>query len=334
MDFLHDIRFTLRQLGKNPGFGAVLLTPLPIADADEVVIVSETVRREITEMRAVSYPDFLDWREQNAVFEDIVAFYGVSFTLTGTDGASRIQGELVSGSYFDLLGIERWFGRAFLPEEDETPDTHPVTVISHGLWQRSFGGNADIIGRTINLNDRAFTVVGVAPEAFLGMDDDTEAWVPMNMISTVFSSRFLERRGTRAHAVVARLKPGRSVDEAQAEMEAIAARLEEEYIDSNENYGAIVIPIRESIQDGLQTRLLILLATVGFVLMIACANVGNLMLARMTSRERETAVRAAMGAGRAHLCCASFSPKVSSSAPWEACWAFSSLCGRSKRSRS
>ena len=167
IDFLHDIRCTLRQLGKNPGFApmvvltltlgigantsifsvvnAVLLTPLPIADADEVVIVSETVRREITEMRAVSYPDFLDWREQNAVFEDIVAFYGVSFTLTRTDGASRIQGELVSGSYFDLLGIEPRFGRAFLPEKDETPDTHPVTVISHGLWQRSFGGTADII---------------------------------------------------------------------------------------------------------------------------------------------------------------------------------------------
>ena len=323
MDFLHDIRFTLRQLGKNPGFAAVviltltlgigantsifsvvnavLLTPLPIADADEVVIVSETVRREITEMRAVSYPDFLDWREQNTVFEDIVAFYGVSFTLTGTDGASRIQGELVSGSYFDLLAIEPRFGRAFLPEEDETPDTHPVTVISHGLWQRSFGGNADIIGRTINLNDRAFTVVGVAPEAFLGMDDDTAAWVLMNMISTVFSSRFLERRGTRWHAVVARLKPGRSVDEAQAEMEAIAARLEEEYIDSNENYGAMVIPIRESIQGGLQTRLLMLLATVGSVLMIACTNVENLSLERMTSREREPAVRAAMAAGRARL---------------------------------
>ncbi len=323
MNLLHDINFTFRQLGRNPGFAtvvvltlalgigantsifsvvnAVLLNPLPIENADQVVFVSETVRRDITELRAISYPDFKDWRDQSRSFESLVAFANNSFTLGGTNGATRIEGEIVSAGYFELLGVEMQLGRSFTGEEDEPPDSHPVTVISHGLWQRSFGGDAGIIGRSITLSDRALTVVGVAPMGFLGLDDDTEAWIPMMMASVPGRAGLLEARGARWHAAVARLKPDVSIEEAQIEMDSIARRLEEEYADTNEDYGAAVLPFRDTLQAGIRAPLLLLLATVGFILLIACANVGNLMLARMTSRERETAVRAAMGAGRVRL---------------------------------
>jgi putative ABC transport system permease protein len=275
---------------------AVLLRPLPYQDAEQIVVIA-TTRRDTGEVRSSSYPDFVDWREQNTVFERLAArTTGASFGLIGGAGPERIDGELVSADYFPLLRVRAAFGRTFLPEEDRTPDTHRVALVGYGLWQRRFGGSPALLGQTIQLSDGNYTVVGIMPEGFRGVSDQAEIWLPIMMVSAVRGADVLQYREQRWHSVIARLKPGVTLAQAQAEMDAIAGRLERAYPDLNRNRGVRVTLLHERFFGDLQLMLWVLLGAVVCVLLVACANVTNLQLQRAAGRATEMAVRLALGA--------------------------------------
>ncbi|HEX4565725.1 MAG TPA: ABC transporter permease, partial [Vicinamibacterales bacterium] len=318
-DFVQDLRYGLRMLRKHPGFAvvatltlalavgattamfsvvdAVLLRPLPYAQADRLAMAWENVNLPAYK-NAQNGPapgNFTDWRQANSTFEDLAAIRKGAWSLTGSGEPARVIGELTTASLFALLHVDPILGRTFTHDEDVASPSR-VVLLGHSLWVDRFGSNPAIVGQTIRLNDEPYMVVGVMPRGFHFPDPDDQLWVPLGMTAAQRANH-----GSHFLRVLGRLKPGASVAQAQADLETIAARLTKEFPQSNTGVGATVIPLRDYVVGDVRLPLIVLLGVVGFILLMACANIGNLLLARASAREREFAVRAAVGASRSRL---------------------------------
>jgi len=319
---VHDLRVAVRSLLQRPAFAvsviltlalgigastmmfslvnAALLRPLPFERPDRLAMVWGVAGPE-RDIRGGSIPEVRDWRAMNRTFSDLVIYDEMSLNMAVGTQPVRVETEMVSAGFFELLGARPALGRTFTADEDRAPGERPVAIISDGLWRERFGAAPDVLGRPITLNDRVCTVVGVMPPGFAGLSFDTDLWIPSMMVSLSTAPSIVQSRGDRWLAAVGRLRDGVSWAQAQDDLTRVAAQLEQQYPDFNRQRGVLILPIKDALLGTTKGLIAALFGAVLLFLLVSCANVASLQLARATARRRELAIRAALGARSWHV---------------------------------